>query len=484
FRIVSGFVVGGELFSSQTVFSSAESFFYVFFGSIFVGVALGYFASVLLQKIRTEQILISAVITALALGSFSTAEHFLHVSGVMTTVIAGVVFGNLARGKIKSSVTHFVEEYFEYIGFIALSLVFFFASFTLDLGLFTSELPMLFIVVVVVLFARAVSVYGTVFISNHVPGFRDEPNIPLSWQHILNWGGLRGVIPLVLVYSLPDSFVYKELLLQFTFATLLFTLFVNGLTIKSLLMRLRLHIPAKEERIVQDEMKLFAIEEAQKKLHSLNFREFTPSVLRSFDDKLFSEENKYKRELLTLSKKEELIKSVKLQSIAIERKTLRKLFEQGRFSEGVLYEFESELDLQEDILEYPHMYDIRGVNSVGDIVTRKSFRKRLSIWKKFIVRYKWLSRILNISEKDIVSERYSLLRARLFTSYAVLNYIDRVEKLFHHNQKMVKAIVAVREVQQRYIKKNQKENQHLSIDYPNLIISYQKNIVEKLIAWK
>ena len=126
------------------------------------------------------------------------------------------------------------------------------------------------------------------------------------------------------------------------------------------------------------------------------------------------------------------------------------------------------------------MYDLK----VGDIVTRKSFRKRLSIWKKFIVRYKLLSKILNISEKDIVSERYSLLRARLFTSYAVLDYINRVENLFRHNKKMVKAIVAVRKVQQGYIKKNQKEIQHLSIDYPHLIIAYQKKVVEKLIAWK
>lgn len=484
FRIVSGFVVGHELISSQTFFTTGGNFLYVFLGSISLGILLGYGFSVFLQRIKTEQVLVSSVITAMALGSFATAEHFFHVSGVMTTVIAGVVFGNLARGKITSTVTHFVKEYFEYIGFISLSLVFFFASFTLDLGLFSRELPILLIVIAVVLASRSISVYLTVFLSNHLPIFRDEPNIPLSWQHILNWGGLRGVIPLVLVYSLPDSFVYKEMMLRFTFATLMFTLFVNGLTIKKLLTSLKLHIRAKEEKIVQDEMKLFALEESHNKLHNLSNREFTPSVLQLFDNGLFYEERQYKRQLFLLSNVDELLKSVKLQAIEIERKTLRKLFDKGRFNEGVLYEFESELDLQQDILEYPSLYKTRGINKVGDLVTRLSFRKRLSIFRKSIAKHTFLSRLFGIKEEEIVSERYSLLRARLFTSYAVLSYIDRIEGIFFHKPKMLKAIKTVRKLQERYIARNRKEIQQLSIHYPHVIIAYQKRVIIQLIEWE
>lgn len=479
FRVISGFVVAEEAFGSSAVFASAGNFLYVFLGSIILGLLLGYIFSLLIDFFKKDRILITALLTSLALGSFSGAEHFFHLSGVMTTVIAGVVFGNLARGRIKSETTHFVEEYFSYIGFIALSLVFFFASFDINISLFSNELPTLFLVVFVVLLARVVSVYVTFYLSNKLPFFKNEPNVPLSWQHILTWGGLRGVIPLVLVYSLPESFVYKGLMLQFTLATLLFTLFVNGLTIKWLLVKLKLHLPQKEESLLQDEMTLVALNESRKKLQHLPVREFTPSVLKEVENNLYSKETQSKHRLIEMSNSSYFLTAMKLQSLTIERETLKKLFEGGRMTAQVFYEFESELDLQQDALEYPDLAN-RDIKD-GKIATKKPFRKRLLLLRKFVSRYRFLSNMLHVTTEDLVAERFSLLRARLFTSYAVIDNLTWLKAEFNRYPKVIEAINEVEIIQKEYIKRNRIQIQEISSDYPKIAINYQKRVITQLI---
>ena len=52
-------------------------------------------------------------------------------------------------------------------------------------------------------------------------------------QKRFTWGGLRGGLSLALAVSLPDS-DWKPLLLNMTFATVVFSIVVQGLTIRRL----------------------------------------------------------------------------------------------------------------------------------------------------------------------------------------------------------------------------------------------------------
>ena len=67
-----------------------------------------------------------------------------------------------------------------------------------------------------------------------------EP-LPWSWQHVLNWGGLRGGVSLALVLSLPATIgADRELLRVMAFVVVLFTLIDQGSTMRLLLKRLGL----------------------------------------------------------------------------------------------------------------------------------------------------------------------------------------------------------------------------------------------------
>jgi monovalent cation:H+ antiporter, CPA1 family len=477
FRIVAALALPHSFTNPPSLFGGIENFIYVFVGSIALGSFLGYIISKWIEQVTDNRVVETTLTVALSLISFVAAEHYFHLSGVITTVMAGIIFGNLGRTKISQSVIPFVHEVWDYIAFVAVSLVFFFASFNLNAGLFFKEPVQLVIVIGIVLIARAVSVYLTVFISNRLPLFADEPNIPMSWQHILNWGGLRGVIPLVLVYTLPEDFVYKEILQAFTLSTLVFTLIINGLTIRWLLIRLGLHLPQKEESIIGDELSIFKIWKQQERLKKLSKKEFDNEMLEEFDKRFEAEEEKYRDHLLQLTEPAEFLKSLQLQSISIERAKLDELYQQGRCSETVFHEFESELDIQQDAIEYPEVYKI---DPEAQLKKRVTLRKRLFRIRKATSQYPIIRTILQTSEENLVKEQYNLFRVRLFTSYAVLDYLQSVERIFRTDEER-RAIDQVKNMQNMFIEHNLELVTQLEELYPEIAKTYQKKMIAYLV---
>lgn len=97
------------------------------------------------------------------------------------------------------------------------------------------------IAIAAVLIARAIVIYGF---------SRLLRNIPLEFQNILFWGGLRGAVSLALSLSLTSQELGAnlELLQAMTFSVVLFTLLVQGTSMAPLLNKLRLSgISPKEE---------------------------------------------------------------------------------------------------------------------------------------------------------------------------------------------------------------------------------------------
>lgn len=98
--------------------------------------------------------------------------------------------------------------------------------------LFTYLLPIV-VALVAVLVSRALVVYGLMYLSN----LRGN-KVPISYQHVLSWGGLRGALSLALALSLPLAFADRELLRAVTFGVVLFTILVQGTTMQFLIRRL------------------------------------------------------------------------------------------------------------------------------------------------------------------------------------------------------------------------------------------------------
>lgn len=57
----------------------------------------------------------------------------------------------------------------------------------------------------------------------------------MKHQHVLLWGGLRGVVALALALRLPPELPEREEIVTITFAVVAFSVFVQNLTMTSFL---------------------------------------------------------------------------------------------------------------------------------------------------------------------------------------------------------------------------------------------------------
>lgn len=481
FRVLAGIVLAGEHVSSELVIGGLGEFVYVFVGSLVAGAAVGYLISQLISWIQDDPMVETTLTIVGALVAFVGMEHFLHLSGVISAVAAGLVMGNLGRSRLSASVIEFVRTFWDYLGFLAIGLVFFFSALEIDLTLFLHTPHRYLTAVFIILIARAVSVYLSFAITNKSKLFTSEPDVPLSWQHILMWGGLRGVIPLVLVFSLPEEYVYREDILGFTLAIFLFTLFVNGMTIEWLLKKLRLHHPRAEEEIIREQDDIFRAEEARERLQKLSPNEFNVKLRELMDRELKKEIQQHERILLRHSEnEEEMERSLLLQTVYLQRKILERLFREGHLSEDVMFDFETQLDLHTDSLEYPDKFSTRGLTKDGAEKGKEKFEKTLlSLQYKELSSAGFLRSWYRARWEEVVLERYSLMRVRVIAAEEVIEYLEDVSKIlgkvFRH------AVEIVRSRYETYITYNLNGKQDLENRYPELIRGYRRSLISKLI---
>jgi len=223
-------------------FSIGESilnFLIVSGGGLLMGLILGLLISQAISII--DNALIETTLTSvLAFGSYILAEQ-IHVSGVLAVVAAGIVSGNLGPQRMAPTSRILVFNFWEYAAFLANSFVFLLIGLQIDLSILLSDWRAILWAIAAVLVARAASIYGLSWIGS---------GIPRKYKHVLFWGGLRGAISLALALSLPAVLGEKGTIIRsMAFGVVLFTLLVQGLTMKPFLTRMGLiqESPAQEE---------------------------------------------------------------------------------------------------------------------------------------------------------------------------------------------------------------------------------------------
>jgi len=203
-------------------------------GGAALGLALGYVMCKATERIDDAEVEITLT-TVVAYGAFLLARH-MHLSGVIATVTAGLVIGNVAvkRGMSPRTLTA-LWAFWEYAAFVMNSVIFLLIGLEVRLGSLIGEWKVILIAVAAIFAGRILSVYTLVPLSN-----RFSKRVPTTWQHALVWGGLRGALSLALALSLASGFPYRGEILNVTFGVVVFSILVQGLTIKPFLRALRI----------------------------------------------------------------------------------------------------------------------------------------------------------------------------------------------------------------------------------------------------
>ena len=208
---------------------SLISFLRVAGGGVLVGGILGLLASQAISRID-DALVETAITTTLAFGAYLVGEE-LHVSGVLAVVVAGMVNGNIGPRGMSPTTRIVVNNFWEYLAFLANSMIFLIIGLTTDVQTLIDNWQAIGVAIIAVLIARAVSIYGFSYFGK---------DISQKWKHILYWGGLRGAIVLALAFSIPADFPERERLLAMSFGVVLFTLLIQGFTMDGLVKKLGL----------------------------------------------------------------------------------------------------------------------------------------------------------------------------------------------------------------------------------------------------
>lgn len=200
-------------------------------GGLAMGAAIGYLGYLLMKRIdhfQTE-ILISL---AMVMGGYSLC-HWIHVSGPLAMVVAGLITGNKGREKAMSDMTRdYLEKFWEVLDEILNALLFMLIGLEIVVVDFQVEHLLLALAATVLVVAAR---FASLWIS--VNTFLMRKTFSFSQIKVMTWGGLRGGISVALALSLPPS-TFKNILITITFVVVLFSILVQGLTIERLILRL------------------------------------------------------------------------------------------------------------------------------------------------------------------------------------------------------------------------------------------------------
>ena len=218
--------------SAGDPFEAAKALMVIAGGGLLVGVTVGL-AAVFVAGSSDDHLVETALTALAAFGSFLLAQR-LGASGVLATVAAGIVMGNLGvlgrKGRLGLALTArgraFVLEFWGFSAFLANSLVFLLIGSAMATIDFAREgWRAIAFAILLAMTGRAVAVYLIC-----LAFARSRWAVPLKEQNLLWWEGLRGALALALALSLPADLPQRQDILIVAFAVVAFSVVVQGLT--------------------------------------------------------------------------------------------------------------------------------------------------------------------------------------------------------------------------------------------------------------
>ena len=232
-------ISGGDL----TILDINTTLFKVLFLSTTIGIIVAYVGYFFIKILKNsfDQFL---VIYLIVIVSFMTAEHF-HIAGILSIVTSVLTFKYLVNKELsKNKMQNFYEnnhdiesslmtliknvpaltkkgfrEYkkeAEFIGIFANAIVFMIVASLIDISLlvnYTKEILIIFIFTSIIRFIAMGAMIRKL-------------NLPFRWTKALTYSGTKGALAIIMVHSLPNDFIYKEMFDAIVVGNVLLTTFI------------------------------------------------------------------------------------------------------------------------------------------------------------------------------------------------------------------------------------------------------------------
>ncbi|AOF52232.1 sodium:proton antiporter [Rodentibacter caecimuris] len=234
FTTVFAVAFGGQ---EPTAGGVLHLFFKEALGGIAFGFAIGLLAHYLISATDDGSLEILLTLTIPTAG-FMLA-NLLHVSGALAMVVAGILIGNWTRytGFSKQS-RHYFNHFWEMIDHFLNSLLFILIGLAILLiHVSWQGLILIVLAIPICLVCRYISVWLPFQVMKRYRKYN-----PYTLR-VLTWGALRGGLALAMALSIPMGQSYikglnmdvRDLILGMTYAVVMFSILVQGMTIESMI---------------------------------------------------------------------------------------------------------------------------------------------------------------------------------------------------------------------------------------------------------
>lgn len=236
------FAVAATLTGTFNASEAASQFLVLALGGIVVGAAIGGVWVQLVRRLNDEDDLLIITASVLLCWAAYLLGERLHVSGVIATVTAGLVFGWYQHVIFSARVRLRGTSFWKVMVFVFEAFVFILIGLSLRGvlervgGLEVVIVQMAWPIIAIVLAmtaARFLWIFGIDALQGLLRAARLPATEPLGPRAatVLSWAGMRGVVTLAVALTLPEAMPGRDFMLVVAFAVILVTVLVQGTTL-------------------------------------------------------------------------------------------------------------------------------------------------------------------------------------------------------------------------------------------------------------
>lgn len=358
------FALGALATGGFELSEAAPEFFLVAVGGAVVGLAIGFIAVRLLRILQhTDAEVLTTLLTPFF--CYLIAEH-LHLSGVLSTVACGILFGSILPNTSTSHARIAAKTTWDIFLFAINALVFTFIGLQLPLvveNISTAHLCQLTmyagILFLILVALRFIWVFPAAYIPRLLsPSLRERDPIP-SWQAltVLSWTGMRGIVSLAGALAIPVAFgevntAFRNETIFLAYTVTLLSLLIPSFTLPWLLKHLDIPFVDEKQRD-ESHARLKMIEAVIESLEQWpaehghpreriqqfleNYRRLHGTLRPNLAETPYTE----------LNPQNDTMKSFVVELLRVERNALLRLRKEGSIHDEVFHYLSQELDFEE-----------------------------------------------------------------------------------------------------------------------------------------
>ena len=218
-------------------------------GGTLIGLVYAIITSLFTRVLTHVRVVEPLVVFFFAYLSYITAELF-HWSGILAIIFCGFGMKRYVEENISRKSHTTIKYFMKMLAVISESVIFMFLGLAMVTAKFDINWAFIGWSIILCLVIRSLVVVVFVAISNR---FRIQKIAKVD-QFIMVYGGLRGAISFSLAFILTDDLPWKNLVITTTYAVIIFTVFIQGITIGPLVKLLHVRTHEKKKPTLNEEI--------------------------------------------------------------------------------------------------------------------------------------------------------------------------------------------------------------------------------------